>query len=202
MKHIRLPRRGLYAKAAALAALLLTAACGNDTGGMNHGNTGSTGTPTGSAGTVNDADVTFAQNMIPHHRQAVEMGTMAAEKASDPEIKQLAAQIKAAQDPEIATLTGWLSAWGKPTAPATGHEGMSMPGMMSDAEMNQLKAASGTDFDRMFAQMMIAHHNGAIQMAKDEQAKGANTAAKGLAATIERTQSAEIAQLQKILDRL
>lgn len=174
----------------------------HDTGGMNHGSTASTGTPTGSAGTVNDADVTFAQNMIPHHRQAVEMGTMAAEKASDPEIKQLAAQIKAAQDPEITTLTSWLSAWGKPTAPAIGHESMAMPGMMSDAEMAKLEAASGTDFDRMFAQMMIAHHNGAIQMAKDELAKGANTAAKGLAATIERTQSAEIAQLQKIFDRL
>jgi len=74
--------------------------------------------------------------------------------------------------------------------------------MMSDAELDQLKAAKGVDFDRMFARMMIAHHNGAIIMARDCQTKGSNAAAKALAAAIEKAQSTEVEQLQKILDRL
>jgi uncharacterized protein (DUF305 family) len=77
-----------------------------------------------------------------------------------------------------------------------------MPGMMSEQDMAKLEAAKGTAFDRMFAQMMIAHHNGAIAMARDEQAKGANPQAKALAVTIEKTQTAEVAKLQQILNRL
>jgi hypothetical protein len=69
--------------------------------------------------------------------------------------------------------------------------------MMSNQDMAKLEAAKGTAFDRMFAQMMIAHHNGAIAMARDEQAKGANPQAKALAVTIEKTQTAEVATLQQ-----
>jgi len=140
--------------------------------------------------------------MIPHHQQAVQMAGLAETRAADTEVKSLAAQIKAAQDPEIKTLTGWLTAWGKPVEPPQGHSGHAMPGMMSDAETGELTAATGMDFDRMFAQMMIAHHNGAIQMAKDEQAGGANSDAKALAATIERAQADEVGKLEMILDRL
>jgi uncharacterized protein (DUF305 family) len=197
-------RRALLAGIAAFAALALATACGGSSGGMNHGGSSTSASAPASA-TFNDADVQFAQTMIPHHQQAVEMATLAETKASDPEIKQLAVQIKAEQDPEIKTLTGLLTAWGQPTAPAGGHNmpGMAgMPGMMSDQEMASLRAASGKEFDRMFTRMMIAHHTGAIQMARDEQAKGKNPDAKALAATIERTQTAEVAKLQKILDRL
>lgn len=202
-----LSRRLLPAAVAGVAALALAAGCGNSNGGdmpgMDHGS-GATATtaPPVSGAAFNDADVTFAQMMIPHHKQAVQMAGLAASRASDPEIKQLAAQIKAAQDPEIKTMTGWLTAWGRPVEPPQGHGGHAMPGMMSDAEMTKLTAASGKDFDRMFAQMMIAHHNGAIQMAKDEKAGGANTDAKALAATIERAQADEVGKLEKILDRL
>jgi uncharacterized protein (DUF305 family) len=196
-------RRGLLV-AAALAALGLISACGGGMAGMDHGSgSGASSAPAGA--NFNDADVMFAQMMIPHHQQAVQMATLAGTKASDPEIKQLATQIKAAQDPEITTMSGWLTAWGQPSAAAGGHNmpGMSgMPGMMSEQEMTALSQASGTDFDRLFARGMIAHHNGAIQMAKDEQANGKNADAKALAATIEKAQADEVTKLQKILDRL
>lgn len=222
-------RRTALAGAALSAALLVTAACsgGDDMAGMDHGS----GSPAASASAsttanFNDADVMFAQMMIPHHQQAVEMADLAPTRASDPELKDLAAKIKAAQDPEIATMKGWLTAWGKPTEAPGGHNGHSMPGMssspghnmsgmnsptpgssgmpgmMSDQEMEELKAAKGTEFDKMFAEMMIAHHNGAIEMAKTEQANGSNPDAKALAAKIAADQAAEVQTLQKILDRL
>src|SRR6266508_3729891 len=135
MRGIAMSRRVLLAGAAGVVALAL-AACGNsDHGsspGADHGSgaTATSAPPSGAA--FNDTDVTFAQNMIPHHRQAVQMADLAASRASDPEIKQLAGQIKAAQDPEIKTLTGWLTAWGRPVEPPQGHgSGHAMPGMMS-----------------------------------------------------------------------
>ncbi|WP_242418631.1 DUF305 domain-containing protein, partial [Frankia sp. CpI1-P] len=96
--------------AAALAAIVLTA-CGND------GSNGSTST---GAADHNAADVTFAQNMIPHHRQAIDMADLAETRASHPEVKTLARQIRAAQAPEIATMVGWLNAWKQPTVPPGG----------------------------------------------------------------------------------
>jgi uncharacterized protein (DUF305 family) len=198
---VRTVRRGLLI-AAAVATLGLITACGND--GMNHGSgAGASSAPANAS--FNDADVMFAQMMIPHHRQAVEMAALAETKASDPEIKQLAAQIKAAQDPEIKTMSDWLTSWGQPSAAATGHSmpGMSgMAGMLSEQEMTALSKATGKDFDRLFARGMIAHHNGAIQMAKDEQANGKHADAKALAATIAKTQAEEVTKLQAILDRL
>jgi uncharacterized protein (DUF305 family) len=198
----------LLTGAAALASIALAAGCGDgdDMGGMNHGGSSQRPAATSSTAGFNDADVQFAQMMIVHHQQAVEMATLAETRAGDSELKQLAAQIKAAQQPEITTMTGWLTTWGQSTAaPDGGHNmpGMgSMPGEMSEEDMANLKAAKGADFDRKFAQMMVAHHNGAIQMARDEQQKGSNSDAKTLAATIEKTQTAEVGKLQAILDRL
>ncbi|GAA4711541.1 DUF305 domain-containing protein [Phytohabitans rumicis] len=199
-------RRFLLPAAAALATVILAAGCGdggNEAGDLNHGGTAS---PTGAASsnaTFNDVDVRFAQMMIPHHEQAVQMATLAQTRASDPQVKQLAVQVKAAQDPEITTMTGWLTTWGQSTAAHdSGHDMASMPGMMSDDDMAKLKAATGTAFDRMFVDMMIAHHKGAIQMAQDEQSNGAHPQAKALAATIEKTQTAEITTLETILERL
>jgi uncharacterized protein (DUF305 family) len=205
MRGTAFHRAVMLAGVAGITALALVAGCGsgNDVPGMGHGSgTTAATTPAASGAAFNDADVAFAQNMIPHHRQAVRMADLVATRARDPEIKQLATQIKAAQDPEIKTLTGWLTAWGKPVEPPQGHGGHAMPGMMSDAEMTRLMAAQGMDFDRMFAQMMIAHHNGAILMAREEKANGASTDAKALAVTIERTQADEVSRLDKILDRL
>ncbi|MFI7423887.1 DUF305 domain-containing protein [Nonomuraea sp. NPDC049684] len=192
--------------AAAAGALVLLTACGaNDAASTAApGATTASATVTASAPpsqpSFNDADVMFAQMMIPHHQQAVEMAGLAPERAKDPEIKKLAADIKAAQDPEIQTMKGWLAEWGKPVpAGGMGHD---MPGIMSAEDMKKLDGAKGAAFDRLFAEQMIAHHEGAIEMARTEQASGVNPQAKELAKAIESTQRAEVAQLRKLLDRL
>ncbi|MEH0843369.1 DUF305 domain-containing protein [Micromonospora sp. CPCC 205711] len=206
------------ARRAALAGVTLTAAlalaaCGGDDHQAGSGHdmpgTGATGAPSASASAgFGDADAMFAQMMIPHHQQAVQMSELAGTRAQDPEVKQLAAQIKAAQAPEIATMTGWLTAWGRPVpsaSPAGGHlPGMDhgMPGMMSDADMAKLAAASGQEFDRQFLTMMIAHHQGAITMAKEEIANGVNADAKSMAQQIVAAQQGEIETMNKILARL
>ncbi|MFG2053861.1 DUF305 domain-containing protein [Micromonospora sp. NPDC048930] len=206
-----LARRAALAGATVTAALVL-AACGGDhsTADADHDmpGAGGTGTPTaGASASFDDADVMFAQMMIPHHQQAVEMAELAETRAADPEVKKLAGQIKGAQAPEIAAMTGWLTAWGRPVPSASAGHGMpgmdhGMPGMMSDADMTKLAAASGTDFDRQFLTMMIAHHEGAITMAKDELAQGANPEAKALAQQIVTAQQGEIDTMKKLLDRL
>jgi len=183
---------------AVMAALALTG-CGNDD---------SAG---GGGGDFNDADVTFAQSMIPHHEQAVEMAKMAQDHASTPEVKRLADKIEAAQGPEIATMKDWLKDWGKSESPddsmgGMDHESddsagsdMDMSGMMSDDDMSGLEKATGAQFDQMFLTMMIEHHTGAIEMAKTEQSKGKNSDAKDLAKQIETDQTTEIADMKKLL---
>ncbi|MEV4580929.1 DUF305 domain-containing protein [Nonomuraea jabiensis] len=200
------------ATAAAGAVLALVAGCGgagsgstgSDMAGMSSSAPAATTASASPAAAFNDADVMFAQMMIPHHQQAVEMADLAATRAADKEVKELAAKIKAAQDPEIQTMKGWLTAWGKPMPSEGMDHGMDhdMPGMMSEDDMKKLEAAKGGAFDRQFAELMIAHHNGAIQMARTEQAQGSNAEAKELAKTIETAQQAEVAQLREILDRL
>jgi len=172
-----------------LAALLFTvSACGNDNDDA------------GDAGGHNKADVTFAQQMIPHHEQAVEMAKLAATRAESAEVKQLAADIEAAQGPEIETMTGWLDSWGEdPSMGGMDHGDMEMPGIMTAAQMDDLMAATGREFDQMFLTMMIAHHQGAIEMAKDEQADGDNEDAVGLAKKIETAQTAEITTMQGMM---
>jgi uncharacterized protein (DUF305 family) len=144
----------------------------------------------------------FAQQMIPHHRQAIDMAKLAATRAKSPEVKKLATQIEGAQDPEITTMTGWLKEWGaampEESMPGMDH-GKDMPGMMTDADMTSMTKASGAAFDRMFLTMMIKHHEGAITMAKDEQAKGSSAPAKTLAGTIITAQTAEIATMRELL---
>ncbi|MEV0197144.1 DUF305 domain-containing protein [Nonomuraea sp. NPDC050691] len=150
----------------------------------------------------NDADVMFAQMMIPHHEQAVEMAELAETRASDPEIKELATKIKDAQAPEIKTMRGWLEEWGKPEPTGMGHMDHGMPGMMSAEDMDKLKDAKGAAFDKQFVRMMIAHHEGAIHMAEIEQAQGQNPDAKELAKSIAASQQAEIEQMRTIQNRL
>lgn len=199
-------RRRVALTGAALLAGVVLSACGS---GSDHSSMPGMGTTTADAtATFSDADVTFAQQMIPHHQQAVVMAALADTRAADPRVKTLAAQIKAAQDPEIATMTGWLHAWGKaaPSASPAATEmggmdmgGGSMPGMMSDADMTKLSAASGASFDKQFLLMMIQHHQGAISMAEDEVAGGKNPDAIALAKRIITAQQAEIDTMKKIL---
>lgn len=181
--------------AAMVAAPLFTlAACGNDD---------DAGTPADH----NDADVTFAQQMIPHHEQAIEMAELAGNLAASKAVSDLAADIEAAQGPEIDTMTGWLESWGEDVPEEEGMAGMDdadmssgdMNGMMSDEQLAELEAATGTKFDRMFLTMMIEHHEGAIEMAQAEQAEGQNPDAKALAGDIETAQTEEIATMRELL---
>jgi uncharacterized protein (DUF305 family) len=158
----------------------------------------------------NDADVAFAQMMIPHHRDAVAMAELAADRAQDPEVKALAEQIQAAQQPEIEQLTGFLNAWGAEIPPSNSVEGMdhgSMPsastasgmgGMMTPAQMEQLGNATGAQFDEMFLTMMIEHHRSAISGAQKEIAQGSNPDAKQLAEKIVADQTDEITRMQQM----
>jgi len=182
-----------------LAGALTLTACGDDTDSA-----------AGSAG-HNEADVTFAQDMIPHHAQAVQMSKMAIDNADSEEVRALAEDISAAQAPEIETMTGWLEDWDEEvpdTSMMSGDMGdmegmdmedMDMPGMMSSEEMKGLDAASGSDFDQMFLTMMIEHHEGAIEQAQTEQADGESAEAVDLAAEIEQAQTEEIATMEDLL---
>ena len=202
-------RRSLLA-GAALATTLVLSGCGASStttspgSGMGQGPMMSGSAPAGMA-SFHDADVSFTQAMIAHHRQAVQMAALADGRASDARVKELAAKIKAAQQPEIDTMNAWLTAWGKPMPMASSGSGMTsmghgaMPGMMSDADLAKLAAASGATFDKQFLTMMISHHEGAVTMAKQETAQGSNADAKALAEKIITDQQAEITTMKGIL---
>ena len=163
---------------------------------------------TGASSAHDDADVAFAQGMIPHHSQAVDMAGLAVDRGGDNRVKQLATAVENTQGPEIEQLRGFLAAWGQPEAPAgtdhagVGHSSTGGSGMMTDAQMQQLQQARGADFDRMFLQMMTAHHEGAVEMARAELAGGRNPEAKALAQKIIDEQQAEIAAMANVLSAL
>jgi uncharacterized protein (DUF305 family) len=193
-------KRALMLSGAALSGVLVLAACGSAAvpGGTAQSPAGPSATATG----FNQADVSFAQQMIPHHQQAVQMAELAASRASSPKVKGLAGTIETAQNPEVQTMTGWLRSWGQPTAmPTDSMSGMdhAMPGMMSGQDMSQLQSTHGQDFDRMFLQMMITHHRGAVEAARTELAEGTSPDAKRLARSIVVTQAVEIAQMRTLL---
>ncbi|GAA1560183.1 DUF305 domain-containing protein [Dactylosporangium maewongense] len=219
----------------ALTACSDTASGGGSPTAPNNGSVSVSVNPT-----FNNVDAVFVRMMIPHHEQAVEMAALAETKATDPDVKQLAAKISTGQKAEIATMKGWLVAWGQPTTMPSCPEmhcmpsnmmphgaspngmmpsgmmpsgmmpsgmmpsgmmpsGMpTMPGMMSSADMAKLKAATGTDFDKLFLQMMIVHHQGAVTMAQAELTHGTNPDAKALAGRIVKTQQAEIAAMRQM----
>lgn len=145
----------------------------------------------------NQADIEFAQGMIPHHQQAIKMADMALMNAESPQVKDLARRIKDAQAPEIETMQAWLQKWGKEMP--SGMSSQMSSGMMSEKEMSDLKAATGAEFDRMFLTMMKRHHQSAIDMAQTELDGGQNSDAKKLARTIVDTQQAEIGEIDKLL---
>jgi uncharacterized protein (DUF305 family) len=152
----------------------------------------------------NDADVMFAQHMIPHHQQAIEMSDMLLGKQGiDPRVVQLANQIKAAQGPEIQQMQGWLTEWGTPaTPPMSGHDMPNMQGMMSDADMTALQNAQAVEASKLFLTQMIAHHEGAITMAQTEIKDGQYPPAVELAHAIATTQQQEIDTMKSILATL
>lgn len=143
-------------------------------------------------------DVMFAQMMIPHHQQAVDMGTLAETRASNLEVKALAAQIKNEQDPEITQMKGWLTEAN--AGMEMGHE-MHMGGMLTDSEFAELKAATGTAFDKLYLQGMIKHHEGAIDMAQ-MVLTSKNPEAKALGEAIVSSQTKQITYMKELLKNL
>ncbi|MDX3799161.1 DUF305 domain-containing protein [Streptomyces sp. AK04-3B] len=216
MRNSRTPAHRAAVAAATVAAALLLAACGGegDGGSGPAAATGSTSPSAGAgvtAGAHNAQDVSFAQGMIPHHRQALEMARLAAGRASSARVEDLAARIEKAQEPEIRTMSGWLTSWGEDvpkssdstaeSMPGMDHSGSGMPGMMAGSDMAALGKASGKDFDAKFLTMMIDHHKGAVDMATTEKNKGEYAPATSLAGGIVAAQTAEITEMNKLLGK-
>lgn len=197
--------RALSALTLTTALALTAAACGDDA---------STATsPKVSTTEHNDADVEFASNMLQHHAQALAMVDLTIDRPLDPEVQQLAEQIRDAQAPEIETFTDWLTDWDE-EVPATvrdhsnaGHDmdemgemgDDNMPGMMTSDDMGALEEASDADFQSMWLEMMVEHHEGAIEMAKAEQDDGQYKAAVELAGSIVTSQTAEVETMKQLL---
>lgn len=155
----------------------------------------------------NADDVTFVQEMIPHHEQAVEMSTMVTGRTVSAELGELAAQISNAQEPEIALMRSLLDEWGQDQPAAMdhgsddhgGHGGHSMPGMMSKEDMKSLETSADGMFERMWLQMMIEHHDGAITMSQTVLNKGKDPRVRELANAIIAAQRAEIDLMRSML---
>ena len=186
-----------------LALTAALAACGSDESSSVASSTvESTG---GAAGTValNAADIEFAQGMIAHHEQAIDMAEIALDPniGASPAVIDLATRIKGAQDPEVELMTGWLTAAGEPVAMDTseGHDMSSMEGMMSAEQMDAMAAMTGADFDQIWLQMMIAHHEGAVSQSQTVKANGSNADVLALADQIITAQQAEITEMQALL---
>lgn len=215
MSTLRPSTRASFAGGAIALSLALSACAGGSTppsapASAPTGSAPSASAPARVSTEHNEADIRFAQTMIPHHRQAVEMAEIAVGRAENPDVKALAEQIRAAQDPEIQIMTGFLQAWGAEVPDDTGmagmdhsgtdHSGMSdRDGMMTPEQMEQMGTASGAAFDRMFLEMMIIHHEGAVRDAERELAEGVNAQARDLATQIIDAQTAEIAQMRQLL---
>ncbi|WP_068270230.1 DUF305 domain-containing protein [Aldersonia kunmingensis] len=203
--------RTIAIAAAIIAAAAITTACSDDNDEATHGGMtmhSTSATSEASAADHNDADIAFAQQMIPHHAQAVEMSEIVLAKPGiDPRVTGLANQIKAAQAPEIEQMQSWLAEWDQPSMPMGTH--MTAPpmrggmmGMMSEQDMAALQDAEGVDAARLYLTQMIAHHEGAIDMAQKEIESGSNADAIALAQAIVTTQQAEITTMEQLLMQL
>jgi uncharacterized protein (DUF305 family) len=195
------------ARVAAIVLAVVLAGCGGNSAAPE-------GTPGGAAGSNRSpdgrvaADVEFAKQMIPHHAQALVLVDVSAERSKNPAIQQLGESIRAAQVPEIESLASMLERWGEEVpstsrdhASAHGH-GAADHGISSAAEVDRLRKARGTESDRMFLELMIRHHEGAVAMARTELAEGRDPAARELAERIVADQQREIEQMRALRARL
>ncbi len=200
--------RRLCALLGAIAVLLAFTACGGESGSDEAANEIRTAA---NGDRFNDADVAFATDMIPHHAQALSMVDLTLDRELDPEVQALAEDIRNAQAPEIEQMTDWLTAWDEPVpetmrdhSNAEGGADMEMdsdmPGMMSTDEMAALKNAPADEFQQLWLEMMIEHHEGAIQMAQAEQSDGEFTPTIDLAETIESGQQSEVDLMEQLLE--
>lgn len=189
---------------ALFAALFLTSCSGSEDHTEAHPGeeSASTAQPAG----FNADDHAFATNMIPHHEQAIELSAMVPDHTTNADLIALAAKISAEQEPEIKTLRVFLVQWdenpddGASQGEDGGHGGHgAMAGMVDEATMAKLQSLQGAEFDTLWLQSMISHHQGAIEMAKAEVANGQNDDVKRMAQTMIDTQQAEITQMNQML---
>ena len=192
-------RIALAIATAAASALLLTGCSltintGDDHGmDMDHSHMGN------NSSQYTAEDLMFAQMMIPHHQQAVDMGTLAETRASDPKVKTLAAQIKNEQAPEIKQMKTWLTAAGLSASPMGMHDGMGM-GMLAPQQIKNLEDSTGAEFDKLYLEGMISHHEGAISMAK-MVINSKNAEVAKLAKAIIDSQTKQIAYMKSLLGK-
>ena len=188
--------------AALVTGTLLFTSCGGESHDMSDMSNAPAGTEvTTSESSFNDDDVMFAQMMIPHHEQALELADMALDPTlmASEQVKALASQIKAAQDPEIDVMTQWLTDWDQPLMDMSEDHSMTMEGMLSIDELGALGQMSGEEFDQAWIRAMIAHHKGAIKMADTIKAKGKSAPVQELADAIIQAQKSEIDTLELLL---
>ena len=170
------------------------------------------------------AEAGFARDMQVHHDQGVQLSMIVRDRTDDPDVRRLAYDIATTQGQQSGQLYGWLSGWGLPqagTEPAmtwmtrpgrssSGHEhgaaadeahrpGDPMPGMATPEQIAALTAASGVDAERMFLTLMIAHHQGAVEMADAVLDRTGNTVVRAFATSVVASQQAEIEQMQRML---
>lgn len=141
--------------------------------------------------------VHFAQMMIPHHEQAVQLSDLALQISDNPEVRDLATRIKSAQSPEITQMKSWLKSVGMPDM----NHIMDMPGFVDDAQFAAIKELAGNAFDVLWLNLMIEHHKGAIEMVADI-ANNKTAEVKQLGEEIVASQSAEIAEMEALLKTL
>ncbi|QDY75522.1 DUF305 domain-containing protein [Streptomyces qinzhouensis] len=219
-------RRPVALVATALAAVLALTACESDGGGAESAKkSGTSGTATGSVvapgkpgepaktltpeqalkavpdDSPNAADFAYTEMMVVHHTQALTMTSLVPGRAESAMVKGVADRIAAAQKPEIDAMNGWLKRFAAKRPKDSGghdHGTMTMPGMATDAQLAQLRAAKGKAFDQLFLKLMITHHDGAVSMAADALSDGRNTLVQEMANDVISQQSAEIGRMRKM----
>lgn len=148
--------------------------------------------------TPNSADVAYARMMIVHHTQALEMTRLVPERAESAKVKALSERISAAQGPEIAAMRAWLEEYGE-SEQSKDHDHATMPGMATEAQLKNLRAARGKAFDELFLTLMITHHQGAITMATDVKGQGNNVRVEEMADDVVAQQTSEINRMRDML---
>lgn len=171
-------------------------------------------------------DVGFAQDMSIHHGQAVEMAAMALTNSTDPAVRTLAYDIVTTQQGQFGIMQGWLMQWDRPLLPSrpylawmtnsteqnrhdtpdidpgagdTTGDWPTLPGMATPEELSALRAAAGPQFDALFLQQMLRHHQGGIQMAQYAAENAAETMVQTLAGQIVATQENESRTITEML---
>lgn len=185
-----------------LGALLPISACGGSDEHADHPS--ATSATTDEQGPPhNSADVAFAQGMIPHHQQAIALAALVPGRSTNPAVINIASGIAAQQDPEVTAMRAMMIQWQVDPAETSHHGGPDgsghEQGMVDDATMAKLKTLKGAQFDTLWLQSMISHHQGAVAMAKVEIADGESQDMKVMANNIAITQEAEIGELKQIL---